>query len=1468
MKEKDRDSMDAKKFDAFYDFFSELMPRVRIKHLSPPKDFVFYMISRYPLPKVLMNIIWIVLCIQTALSSYLPILINRLNCKNLEETLKILGKIFIEWTHDDNALILVNGAFYLHLFNILLNISMVRAFYNRGMLSKITSYAFTIFDTLLSLVLAPIIFDSCSILFRKFNKEVMESYSLLCITILTFILQIRATVAYIFCNNYISLSHHPYRNDVYIIYYSYLIFTPTLSLIIFDGIYIQYAYIPLAIISFVFVFSFMYRPHLYNYGQSVSANTSALFNGISLIINSVFVHDEDNDFLIWISFFIIFACFLIFRGLFKYILNYSIRSIKSKEFIDEVEDGRVASYVIGYSTMAGTQELAYYTNIISLSYKFKNDRSFSKHLAICACSIRDYPEDLKKSFDSSSSRFGFNSQDPYFIELYNRLRGPCTTEEMTTHNMCGNAIEKGLAQSSEALSNISDIIFHESTNVLTSNAIAASKALIKTKILALNFIQKYPLSPLSKVFIEALRVLTTTKELNDELNFWSSFNYVSPFASQYPQLSMVKHMKTNPLMFVPKYGNIPNVLDKVSSKTADKIKEFPKKDASYSPNNGPFNISLKKPLYIIAFGILFIVPIVSFFVMFRESQSTKNVSTKLTNGYIMLQNLSYVTSLLPFYTVESIGNNTIFGFVYRAKVFNRINNYLIGASEYIKAITSTNYEVKTTEKELNYILRDFLKNESSLNMQLQGNFTNIFAFHELVFSCYEVILDSIRTNGTNIHSKRYTSENIIQTLVKFTEDMYDFLEKTEKFSHPISDISIFNLTIYVLCMIILSMILIIVEFIQSKKRANYYYASLSNLSKSALLKLRDRFVSLRKTLKGMETYFDSPNDSNDPYVTSQIRPFSMIRHVIIPVICFAVFGSTMLIFSFVMFKCYSSSSLNKFDITRFMTKFAMNVSKVAAATHSTFFNYTLYDRESIIQLANESKMQIYNNTETQYQCKCMCTILYKMYSQIFSYIKTADLETIAGLYLTNSINFFELLQQKQLTQHLFQKLTALYYDYIFLDFEKIQELIIGNAEKMEEVRKPWMHSFFIFYIIACFVFYMLCLRALTIGDIPYKYLNDLVSSLEIVDSTSKAATLLDQQSFVPQIKKQKLSPVIYSALRSSLTSSVIILDYQMNIVSYNAETYHIFVEGQTVEGVPIMEALKSNYVERGQKLQLRHIIDQYFYQEVNTIRSFEIEDVNDSGNTYDLLCIPLYIDNQSTFFRRSQGIPNLILIFNENKEAVELKRLIKSHKELPAKVMNDWMHPKISKQFAAKHNFPLQVCDTGLFAVIHLFGLDEISNGDLVQTIEGINRIFRRFDMVVASHSMLTKFRSHSSMYALGTDVFAPPNIIPSVTMEFLICLSDLIDETARISASKKVKLSIKVGASIGQIVAGLPGPQHPWLECWGSSVQDALLILSHGQPNSISVSPKIIESAKDLDHFFKVTCLDNFVSLEKLKNK
>ena len=1479
MEERENHVALTRKLGILSNYFSKTIPRIGTKLVFPPMDFIFYIISRAPLCSLILNIAWIILCIQTCLSSYVPMLAINPSSEKTEGMLKIIGTIFLEWCPKERALIIVKTAFYLHIWDLLLIICMVRAYYNRGMLTKVSCFAFMLYETIICTIFTPIVLNSCAIVFRLHRQRVLTGYTNLGLAIFTMLLQFRATLSYIIYNNYIGLSNYPYRNDVYMIYFSYLILTSSIPGFLYEGFSIRYAFIPFSVISLLFSLSFMYRPHLYEKFQSISANSCALFNGVVILINGLCVYKYDHSALIRISLYITFICFLVYWFWFKYVLDYSANAIRSDTFVENIKSGRVASYMIGYASMVGSMELADCTHLIELFQKFENDPSFGKHLAVCSCSLRKYPEELEPTLYSSDYLFGIKIHYLHLIELFDRIKGPRTSDEITLHNLRASIIVQGLIRLANAMSNLSDIVFHESTNVLDSNAIFVVRLFIETKIIAMSFIQKYPLSPASKVFIEALRVLTTAKDFNQELDFWSNFSYTSPLLRQYPELSLTKYLKTNPDVFVPKYGNFSNVLKRISTKTTERIKEFPRKEIMHSGSNGPFFISIKRPLYVFAFIILFCAPIVFFVLLRFESVSTSNVTSMLLDGYILLQNFSYLNSLMPFYTIENIGNNELFKHIYGNSVFKRIDGYLSHASQYVESCNNVNYRRNNEESHFVTAFRDYLRDASNLSQLLNGNFTNKVAFHEIVFSCYEVILDSIRTNGSNTKALKYTSANIIQTLTEFSDEMYNNLMRMENFDHPIANLSISNYGIIVVGCILFCLILIFIELVQGVKRAEFYYASLKSLSKSALIKLRARFDALGDSLKDIEAYFNSYK-SNDPlFVSSQIKVFSIVKFVIVPMISFLVVGSFLLIASFALFRCDSLSSLNGLDMTRFMTKFIMNTSSIAAATHSIFFHYSYYDKEEIVKKAAATKDQIYNISKTKYQDESFCDACFKTYAQLFSFKKKADLETLADLYLTSSINLFNLLNESSFNFNMFQKLTMLYYDYIFVAFESIQDIILEKLNEGGEEKKPWMQINFALYLICCFSFYMILLRGITIGDLPHKYLDDLVSSLEIVDVSSESSALLDNKSFIADPTQVKLNPAIYNALRHSLNASVIIVDYQMNIISSNLNTSHLFVGEQPVEGVSIIEAMKSNFVDREQKLKLVHIINQYFYREENTIRSFEIEDTDDPSNTFDLLCIPLYIDDSSNLFRRSQEIPQVILIFNENKETVKLRSLVKYNKELPIKVMNDWMHPKISEQFNIHHNFTHKVCDSAFFAVVRIIGLTNIGGGvDVEQTIEGIDQIFRRFDMIVTSHTLLTKLRTHSSMYAIGTDLFSPPSIAPSVTMEFLHCLSDLVDETYKISYSKNIKLSIAIGASFGQVAIGLLGPQHPWLECWGPAVKDSLFILSHAKTNSISINPKIIDLTKDIDQYFTVTRVDYdnyndngskggyFISLEKHK--
>ena len=1424
-------------------YFSSSAPKIRNPLHAPPRDFVFYIVNKTPLNPKFFSVLWIVMCFQVLFSSYNIILIKN-EKNNTTEFVDYIYDVFLAWGSESTNFHIVRAFFYCHVIDLVFYWQMIHFFMCDSQVNKIFCYVYMVFDSMISTILAPIDLYSCGCVL---NAEKKPNFSIIAITLLTIVLQLSSLVRYIIYRNYAALSRYLYRNDVYASYFGYLLFISVVSMIGSSIFKNNYILIVLGFLSLLFAFSCFYRPQLFNSVQASIANSVALSHGILSILFYFIDTARFRNMFLWGSIIVESLSITLFYFIFRYVHIKALRDFRDKDFVEKTDNSRVATHVFGVAARACIPEFINGNNIEPFYKKYNDDTTLWKYLTIAECSLSKYPENLKNkfvySFHAAISPISYG----YFIELFHRIKGPLNENEYSDYGRDGRIVEKGIMDTLEAMNSVIDIIFHESSSIIQLSSLKAANKFKETKMRSLSFIQKYPMTPLANVFIEFLRVLSNQKETMDEVDFWSEYVYKAPLTSNYPEMGLAKYIRNNPDAFCPKRADFPKPLTDASEAIVQTLKKLPQKRTKYSSRRGPFGISTNRPFLIIALILLIIVPAVFYGSLLNEDCTTRTIAEKIVNGYDMIQNITFIGAMMPFYMIPELGNFQDYGKQFQEKAYNVIISSMEKSSTFFDSVSDVGNNVSDVGY-FNSKVRGFLIDPNSKKDGLSNKDT----LHNILFTCIEAVLDETNVKGT---MNNYSMYEVYNELDSFCLRLYNCIFSTWYFRHKIADIKMSTGAHSILIVIIASVILITIEFIVSAKRAYRYYVSLNTLSKSAIIKLKSRINAISESMKGLDEFFKTVDVENTEKTRKSMRPFSLVKMVIIPSLIFAVFASVILFVPFAIYKCRTSAILNSIDVLGYFTMFCRNISRVAFITHSSFFHVNIADDDYVIDLAKNSRTQLRNFSYTESESISFCNDCYSTYNQVFQRNNSteSDVANDADLYLVSVLNYFMYFGPDAINSSGIRRIISLFHKDVITGLFRIDENVKNNINENIDRGEPWIRVFVGFYFMVLLLYLLKCQQSILDGDIPFQLLNSILTNLEVVDVTAKTSLILDNVAFDNNESESKLPLQLFNNLRKKLNQSIIVIDTQSRILSFNEEAAYIFVSTDSMIEVPLFEALKIRFLEQGTKRELLYIINQYIYGSMCMVKTFHVYDSENESNTYELLVVPIYQEGITSMKAEMSGLINLVLIFAENREYSMLNKLIHKFEDLPSKIMDDWMHPVIARHLNQTRSLPFFVCKEGLVALIEIFNLSILGNGDTDQTIFSIDKVFQRLDIIVERHKRLAKYRTQSSIYAFGINVLGRESIGEIDILDSFICLSELIDEVRKYALSKRALLPIKASIATGCISIGLPGPQHPWLECWGEAMDGAIDNLSCQQKGVIITYPSVIDQVKDIGKLYDI---------------
>jgi len=160
--------------------------------------------------------------------------------------------------------------------------------------------------------------------------------------------------------------------------------------------------------------------------------------------------------------------------------------------------------------------------------------------------------------------------------------------------------------------------------------------------------------------------------------------------------------------------------------------------------------------------------------------------------------------------------------------------------------------------------------------------------------------------------------------------------------------------------------------------------------------------------------------------------------------------------------------------------------------------------------------------------------------------------------------------------------------------------------------------------------------------------------------------------------------------------------------------------------------------------------------------------------------------------------------------------------------------PAIAHRLRENPGFHAERYDSVSILFADLSGFTVWAGGrDPAEVVEFLNRIFSRFDQLVAARG-LERIKTIGDAYMVGSGLPTPR----SDHARALVALAlDLQEASAELQQSLGVPLPLRIGIHSGPVVAGVIGTTKFSFDLWGDAVNFASRLESHGQPGKIHLS-------------------------------
>ena len=1428
-------------------YFSRFSRTFSQSRFNPKLDLTLYIVNRVKIPYFVLNVFWIYTCLQNVFCSYFPITYLRKSKTKLSNMFKVIQNCLLLFYFKNDSVspdfpLLIVMIF--ELFTIFLELFVSQQYKKNAMINTKLLYFYVIFETLYYIPLSPVIYSIFGSLISSFFEAESElNYVILIFPLIVLCRHMYGSYDYLLNRNYFIFHFEVYNTTKYWVYFISFGFIPSSACFIFNNNYSSQFFFPnlfIIIICGLFIIACVITFPLFNHFQYASA-LGSIVTCLATCITSISIHNTGNsNLIILVSFLTAVVMVIGLNIVLKALQSYSIKQVKNPDFVKNCKTGGFTACLYSYAQYSGIKEIILCQHSLALYYKFKENPLVALRLIFDYMCFKQAPIELQSLIADLYVGIDSDFFFPYIYEYYVRVKGPDFPAEMEMHQDMAHDIIDQLEQCIISLKQISNIIFREYSEILVINALKASSLVNDTMKNILEFAERYPKSPYSRIFYEILLRIYAFKPVTREIRWWLNYDYPTPLATM-PQLTdklrgsldaQSQYIGTNSC----EYGEMPQ---ESQNEILNSLRTIPKHSEVSSGLNGPYHKLFKNFFFDLALVFLFLGPFIFECVMYRDALHQLNYSDALEQCYMNLQNLSFLYSMSPILVINKISDKfegTKFELTHSEEVIEKMrisirffNLLILGNQNFQLACPHFSGDL------LNIMTQVIEYNGEERTLMSLLN-TVAISIEEVISGELHEFIDRASTLDFYASPVRIFLEEV---LVDFGQ-----LQGHIPFYDKIPTIVIL-VPYYVIVLLIFVFIVLMLKY--AEKKTETFCRSLNTLSKSPLQEYDKRMTEAQKILPLIKTSSSRNPSSQEKNDDSYYLPsLKLSWDFVIPAIGLLILYIIAHGFIWQLFRCHSLTILRRNEVNNNLTNDIFRISRVTIRVMAFLNDLSSYTAEEISSLIDEVLSFEYMYTPSSYKnttlCK-LCSIDKNIGGNTFG----QDTQYILYMYLQLSKGSLTMDQSDQeALQSVYSSLQTEYFHRLMPIFMQLctrsAEIASRDAPKLE----MWIFILIIFTLFVGLLFVWFILHYITIANSVYSILITLLANLGKADMNDKIIDLLDNSNIDEIEQTQHISPVYYSLFRLQMNGAVIVIDYLMNIIAINREASHFFVDDQLAVGSSLFEVMSYNFIDDESGFTLRHIIDQYLWDDINIISEHKVSGTSNNSNekeTCNCVIIPIFSEKLQDRTKDITQSPYLVLVFTNNSEEKNIDKALEENKKKPKQIVMDWTHPMIANYFMENHQSQYFYVRRGAVACVYIKGLT-VQNKDIENSIELIDLIIRRFDIIVSTHKYVTKLRTMSSKYYLGSNIFECRTAGSSCSLDIINCCSDLQREVEKLSKSKGIELQLICSAAIEPLSGGISGPQHPWLDIWGDSVTTTADLLKYGRVGEIAVNKLLYDLA------------------------
>ncbi|EAY20886.1 hypothetical protein TVAG_437110 [Trichomonas vaginalis G3] len=1071
--------------------------------------------------------------------------------------------------------------------------------------------------------------------------------------------------------------------------------------------------------------------------------------------------------------------------------------------------------------MQGCSQIFECIHIEALQRKFGESTMVSYYLCVSEMSLPHFPRSVV------TKPSGYLKSDEVFCEIHQRMTNPCSKEDIISmHHICALDIYNCLKKCSDSLITITDLIFNESFNILSFNTLRSYDIFSECFQRIIVFMQMFLNSPYIDNISNIFLTICPSAYHKKEIEFWQNINYDGPFEKDNTSVTdnKSKYEYTSTLKKSPnRTQKFKDIADDFSERKVD----------TFIERKGPYSYSRKGILMWFAFLGVLLIHIVFTYMIQRDYRTAIHTSNSISNTYELLHQLANITSFGPLIDIlydDPYRDDSL----YTQDTFNYIKNTINDCMLFFDEVRRYHFSIYDS-----YYFQHTYKFMSGTNVDVS---TTIFQqLYQNVIYLYETVLDLMGSYRQELNISQQVYCGYVQHLHQFNSQFYQAISSAENYPKVILHHKAGILILIHSFLYLFVLAIIIILFHAGYKREHSFYYELKKVSKSFLVKLKAFYKKVSESSLEIENQFVLAK-KNDETITKPIYlPFLSL--VYLPTLLLFIFSVLTIIFSVSSMNCFISTMNNRIESYGYLISFELCMSKSSLDSILTIRNQSCSDISDTLKEISQTLEMMSNHSDTKYgKSTPLCKLCFPKYFQIFSDSQTL-IEQESSIFLKLLSNVLISINNTNTT------LSGATRSLIFNSFyTKIVDLVnqtsteIVEASTSNVVNQPIIYfcfHFIFFILIIIYLVYIFMLQ--THFDIPYFVLSLTLSNAKMINGNCTISDLIEESFDLSTKKEEKKLQNCTKEFCDKMTTPVMIIDCELKLLYSNDEASRIFlISKEFKDNLSLFEILKDGFIEEGTNKKIGQLINEFAYREFHTIRTYKIlgsiNSVSDHILTakgknmkinYELSIFPIYTTQKH--------FSQLILIFTPEAEFANYSNFLAKYRKLPITIRNEWIMKDFQITQLKRSNI-IKETKSGIVAIVRV----KTDFGEKAPQI--IDQVFRRFDVIISQSKVFRYYRTHASMYCFGTDFSHEMEFTPYIIHKIILIIRQMFDEAGKVSLSKNVDVDAFSSVGFGNVIIGIPGKEHPFLEVWGAAITDALDMIKVAKLNKVMIRKRVLD--------------------------